>query len=48
MYKLKEFNRTLIPRTHIGNQLKKFVKRKGFYKPVSPKNDKGEEEEKES
>ena len=43
-YMLKEFDRTPIPRTHMGNQLKKFVKRKGFYEPVSLDIDREEEE----
>ena len=41
---LEEFNKTSIPRTYLGNQLKKFVKCKGIYKPVS-KEEKEEEEE---
>ena len=30
-YELEEFDRILVPSTHSRNQLKKFVKRKGFY-----------------
>src|SRR5439155_6702125 len=41
-YKLEEFDKTYMLGTYSRNQLKKFVKRKGFYKPVE-----GEEEEKE-
>ena len=48
IYKLKEFNGTHVLGTHLGNQLKKFVKRKGFYKLVEDKEedkDNNEEEE---
>ena len=41
-YELEEFDGTLVPSTHPRNQLKKFVKREGFYVPVDI------EEEKES
>src|SRR5436309_9158583 len=43
-YELEEFDGTLVPSTHPRNQLKKFVKREGFYIPV----DIEEEEESEA
>ena len=43
-YELEEFDRTLVPSTHPRNQLKKFVKREGFYVLV----DMEEEEESEA
>jgi hypothetical protein len=45
-YELKEFNRTRVPRTHPRNQLKKFVKREGYYELVEDKEDNEEEEDK--
>jgi hypothetical protein len=40
IYKLEEFDRTPVPGTYSGNRLKKFVKRKGFYKPAETEEDK--------
>ena len=45
MYKLKEFNRTCVLGTHLGNQLKKFVECKGFYKPIEGEEEKDDKEE---
>ena len=45
IYELKEFNRTCVLGTHLGNWLKKFVKCKGFYKPVKDEDNNEEEEE---
>ena len=42
-YELEEFDGTPIPGTCPGNRLKKFVKRKGIYEPISE--EKEEEEE---
>jgi len=46
-YKLKEFNRTCVLGTHLGNWLKKFIERKGFYKPVKGKEEEDNDEEEE-
>ena len=47
IYKLKKFDRTCVLGTHLGNQLKKFVRRKGFYKPAKEEEDKDEDKERE-
>ena len=44
-YKLEKFDGTLIPGTHLGNRLKKFVKREGFYIPVDTKDEEEGESE---
>ena len=44
-YKLKEFNGTPILGTHLGNRLKKFVKRKGFYEIINQSKEEEEEQE---
>src|SRR5437016_12781913 len=37
IYELEEFDGTLLPGTHSGNRLKKFVKHEGFYETVENK-----------
>ena len=44
-YELEEFDGTRMPGTHPRNQLKKFVKHKGFYEPVEGKEEEEEEED---
>jgi hypothetical protein len=43
-YELEEFDGMRMPGTHPGNQLKKFVKREGFYEPVDGKEEEGDDE----
>ena len=45
MYELEEFDGTPVPGMHPGNQLKKFVKREGFYIPVDMEEEEGSEAE---
>ena len=44
-YELEEFDKTSVLGTYPRNQLKKFIKREGFYEPVEEEEDKEEEEE---
>ena len=46
MYKLEKFDKTPILETHSRNQLKKFVKYKGFYKQISQLEEKEKEQKK--
>jgi hypothetical protein len=41
---LEDFNGSPLPGTYAGNQLKKFVEWKGFYKPVSSNEEESEQD----